>query len=143
MAQCVDPCEYDSVSIKISTASFPTPNKAGSFKEYANRALLTSYTDDSIRRLTLLELYFETNKLMMLVTMPRISMESLIGNVGGSLGVWTGLSMVSIIHALFYTAHAVKIIFDAIMRKVTSPQSVFVRPRQSCCRLRYTGGSRT
>lgn len=101
-ADCPDACESTSVSTTVSRAGFPAPNKAGSFQTYLTRAANGS----DFQNLTLVEIYFESTQYRVVTKMTRTTVDELISDIGGSLGVWTGISIVTIFQAVVYIAYA-------------------------------------
>lgn len=107
VTQCTEPCEYDTLSAKISNAQFPSPRKLASLTTYFSRAMGQEFTEDVVAELTLLEIYYETNQIKVVEKTERTSIDELISNIGGTLGVWMGISLVSVFQALVYILYAI------------------------------------
>lgn len=129
-AECMEPCNYDVVSTKISRAKFPAESKIESFTLYMNRALGNLYKASGVKHVSLLEIYFESNQMVIMERIRRISVNTLISNIGGSLGVWTGLSIISIVQALVYVFFGIKQIIEGIIWLNSRPEPVYIRPRR-------------
>lgn len=67
-----------------------------------SRALNGTFTVANAQQMALLEMYFESNQLVVMEKIRRMTVDSLISSIGGSLGVWTGISIISVAQALIY-----------------------------------------
>lgn len=109
MGQCKKACSYYSLDMRISTAIFPAPAKVTAFTTYLNRAFNESglnFTDEETRQLSLFEMYYETEELQVIEKITRTSIDELISNIGGAMGVWTGLSLLSVYQCIVYMMKA-------------------------------------
>jgi hypothetical protein len=103
--QCGEACEYEKIDTKLSHAQFPAPTKVHAFTTYLNRVFNRkglNFTDDETRQLSLFEMYYEMKEHRVIEKVTKTSIEELISNLGGALGVWTGLSMLSFYQMLIY-----------------------------------------
>lgn len=50
----------------------------------------------------LFEMFFQTIEYRLVTKMEKITIGTFISNIGGALGVWTGLSMLSLFQAVVY-----------------------------------------
>lgn len=91
--------------MRVSTTIFPTPVKVPAFTIYLNRAFSESglkFTEAETRQLSLFEMYYEIGEQRVIEKITRTSVDELISNIGGALGVWTGLSILSIYQCAIY-----------------------------------------
>jgi hypothetical protein len=104
-AKCDEACEYEKIDMKLSHAQFPAPTKVRAFTTYLNRVFNRkgeNFTEDETRQLSLFEMYYEMKEHRVIEKVTKTSLEELISNLGGALGVWTGLSMLSFYQMLIY-----------------------------------------
>lgn len=105
MAGCAEECEYDNLDIKVSTATFPAPTKLQAFATYLSRAYANAglnFTEDTTRQLIFFEMFYELKEIRVIERMTRTTIAELVSNIGGALGVWTGLSILSVYQCAVY-----------------------------------------
>lgn len=106
-SECPESCSYRSVETKISSSLFLPLNKIGKLHQVINSLLARygsekNYTETELSQLTMVELFYESDQQRVVEKTPRMSIEELISNVGGCLGVWSGISFLSIFQILYY-----------------------------------------
>lgn len=116
-SSCKEPCETDFISIKLTTAQFPAPTKLASFATFLNRAYASAdtnqsrnlnFTKEEIEQLILLNIFYESNEYRVIEKVNRASADELVSNIGGVLGVWTGMSMITILQAFLYACRGLE-----------------------------------
>jgi hypothetical protein len=103
--ECKEECDYDGQDIKLSFAQFPAPAKLQSFVTYLNRAFADrglNFTKEEAQQLILFEMYHELRQTIVIEKVNRVALFELISNIGGALGVWTGLSILSLYQCFVY-----------------------------------------
>jgi hypothetical protein len=110
--QCPEPCTYRRIEAKISSSLLVPPNQLSGMRSAINQFFTlnreepTNYTEDQIRQLTSIELYYEMKQMRVVEKTPRSTIDELISNIGGCLGVWSGISFLSIFQIVCYTWRA-------------------------------------
>ncbi|PIO59621.1 Amiloride-sensitive sodium channel, partial [Teladorsagia circumcincta] len=102
---CPQPCEMDSYSVTVSTAKWPSTaykpeecqqNKPGSAWEAAKMSCLEWYQKNTL----LVEIYYERMNYQVLTESPAYSLVNLVSDVGGQVGLFLGMSIISVIELL-------------------------------------------
>lgn len=107
---CPELCDFKRVEAKISSAKLIPSKKVKSYTRYVNKAMSRNksnwrnMTEDEVQQLILLEMYYENNQARVIERMTRLSIDELISNIGGCVGVWSGISMITVVQVLFYCA---------------------------------------
>lgn len=86
-------------------AVFPATVKVPAFTTLLNRAFRDkglTFTEEETRQLSFFEMYYEMEEQRVIEKITRSSIDELVGNIGGALGVWTGLSILSIYQCIIY-----------------------------------------
>lgn len=104
---CPEPCMYDSIVATISSSILVSPSSMDVSVATFNKMMLGKnaspiYSAENLRRLTLLELNYESRQIKVVERVQRLSIEELISNIGGCVGVWSGLSILSIVQIFVY-----------------------------------------
>jgi Amiloride-sensitive sodium channel len=108
MKNCPEQCNYERLEAKVSASRFVHPKKAKTMAKYFNRVFAetrdnwTNMTEDEVKELILMELYYDNMQSRVIERMTRLSIDEFISNIGGCVGVWTGISLITIIQLLFY-----------------------------------------
>lgn len=97
---------------KISNSLFLLPNKISKNLDAINNVLqqngaTNNFTKDRIRKLTMLELYYEMKQQRVVEKQPKMSIDDLISNIGGCLGVWSGISFLTLFQTVCYMCRAI------------------------------------
>lgn len=103
--KCKAPCHFDTITTKVSTSQFPAPSKLASFSRYVNHSYEGTVSNEELKQLMLLEMFYETNEYKVIEKADRVSLDQLISNIGGTLGVWTGLSVIGMFQAFMYVLY--------------------------------------
>lgn len=86
------------------------PNKINKTLDSINQQLgafsTRNYSTHELKQLTMIELYYEIKQVRVIEKSPRLSIDELISNIGGCLGVWSGISFLSIFQILSYLFRA-------------------------------------
>lgn len=109
MTACIDACEYDDVEARVTQATFPASPKVTALTTYLNRAFPPvtpeyAYSEEDARNMVLFEMSYQSLEYEVTTKMEKTTDGTFISNIGGALGVWTGLSLMSIFQALVYFA---------------------------------------
>ncbi|KAK6018880.1 Amiloride-sensitive sodium channel [Ostertagia ostertagi] len=102
---CPQPCEVDSYSVTVSTAKWPSTaykpeecqkNAPDSAWAAANMNCLEWYQKNTL----LVEIYYERMNYQVLTESPAYSLVNLVSDVGGQVGLFLGMSIISVIELL-------------------------------------------
>lgn len=116
--ECPEPCDYAVVQAKLSSAALFPSSKVDESLDFLHRLYSTQDNYDpaksaintrnaeELEQLTMLELYYESKQIKVMERVQRLSIDELISNIGGTLGVWSGLSLLSILQMFVYMLRA-------------------------------------
>uniref|UniRef100_A0A7I4XW99 Amiloride-sensitive sodium channel n=1 Tax=Haemonchus contortus TaxID=6289 RepID=A0A7I4XW99_HAECO len=102
---CPQPCEVDSYSVTVSTAKWPSTaykpeecqrNSSGKPWDTADMNCLEWYQKNTL----LVEIYYERMNFQVLTESPAYSLVNLVSDVGGQVGLFLGMSIISVIELL-------------------------------------------
>lgn len=102
---CPQPCEVDSYSVTASTAKWPSnaykppecnANPPGNPWTAALMSCLEWYQKNTL----LVEIYYERMNYQVLTESPAYSLVNLVSDVGGQVGLFLGMSIISVIELL-------------------------------------------
>lgn len=106
--ECHEPCEYGRIDAKISSSLFVAPTAVGNirYQSYFTDTV-HNFSDEDIQQVIMIEMFYEMKQQRVVEKKPRMSLDEFISNIGGCLGVWSGISFLSIIQIFFYAARAI------------------------------------
>uniref|UniRef100_A0A914XHA3 Uncharacterized protein n=1 Tax=Plectus sambesii TaxID=2011161 RepID=A0A914XHA3_9BILA len=99
VANCVMPCYDRSVETDVSMAKFPSGRQRPQMKEYLKNKNLTRVQMEDI---ILLEIYFGSLTTKVIERYEAVNFEDLISDTGGLIGVWAGMSFLTIFQAISF-----------------------------------------
>ncbi|XP_077980560.1 uncharacterized protein LOC144435805 [Glandiceps talaboti] len=122
---CKNPCEETSYSTMVSSSIWPSERYEshlyGVLSEKSIKAAITLQDVDASRlNLVRLKVFFEELNFQSIVQTPKYNMASLLSSIGGTLGLYIGLSIITIMEIIVFLCHSC--IFCC--RKITGRGSV-------------------
>lgn len=100
---CNESCDWQSISSVVSSTLFPAPNKVDKLREILN-SNGRNFSSEAVKRLALVEIYYGSLFIRYTERMERATVNELISNIGGALGAWAGISLITIYQAFIYLA---------------------------------------
>ncbi len=101
--KCHPPCHQLYVDQKVTTGVFPSPIQRENLLSIT-RSLpgLAHVTEDQLDSFAVLDLYYDDANYRVKEHHERITVDSLISKIGGSMGIWAGMSLVTVVQLLVY-----------------------------------------
>jgi hypothetical protein len=121
LEKCQEACEYENVYAVTTQAQFPAEPKLEAFTTYLNRAFGSrgfNYTDKHASQMILFEMYYQTDDIRVISKIEKITIDQLISNLGGALGLWTGLSLLTMFQAVVYFCSCVCRMMMRLCKKI-------------------------
>ncbi|CAI4228113.1 unnamed protein product [Auanema sp. JU1783] len=101
---CPQPCEVETYSVTVSTAKWPsnayTPNECNeknNTKWLTKKQCVEWYRENTL----LVEIYYERMNYQVLSESPAYSLVNLVSDIGGQVGLFLGMSIISLIEFAF------------------------------------------
>ncbi|XP_077982540.1 acid-sensing ion channel 1B-like [Glandiceps talaboti] len=108
-SSCRQPCEQTTFNMKLSSSSYPSTIYATNLMNYGRWPCDTALYQYLIDNLSKVTIYFEDLKVESIVQQPGYTSFSLVCDIGGSLGLFFGASMVTFLEILdFFIVQCLK-----------------------------------
>lgn len=113
---CQTPCSYKTYVLSNQLGRFPNPLSAEGINKFFGRE---SYTDQGLIQL---KLFRTSGVVKQRIETPKQTLSNLVGTVGGNLGLWCGISIMTLAEYLEYLAVVSLILVSGYAcRKTASP----------------------
>lgn len=99
--ECPQECDSEEFSFTLSTSKFPTDIYQNIVLDKLSKSPLLNFSKVNIEKdVALVKIYFDELKYTLIDQIPKMDTESLISSIGGSLGLFMGLSICSFMELL-------------------------------------------
>ncbi len=111
-SKCLDACNGIAVKPRVTATKFPAVGQLESFHRiYATYTNAPWMTSQDMQNLSIVQLYYDTSHYKVLELKQRVTLERLISQMGGVMGVWAGMSCVTLFQLILYFLHGLTQLF--------------------------------
>ena len=96
LSQCPLECDSQKYHLSLSTSSFPDENFYHNFNRFLN---ISSYSEFKEKFLSV-SIYYPDLSYTKISESPKISTSSLVSNIGGTMGLYVGISLLSLVEII-------------------------------------------
>ncbi|XP_041464799.1 amiloride-sensitive sodium channel subunit alpha-like isoform X1 [Lytechinus variegatus] len=116
--ECPLPCKEKNYRTSISSASWPSkrfkPHLLSKFHSNPKIRMILEEEEKARSNLIRVMIYFETLNVERVEQVPRYTIPNILGNVGGLMGLFTGMSFISLFEVAFLLLRITKITFTKL-----------------------------
>ncbi|EFX60448.1 hypothetical protein DAPPUDRAFT_343736 [Daphnia pulex] len=133
MTDCPLECDTITYSIETSNANFPSDDYANRLKAYGgrNKAIkLSNLTVDTIKQNSLyVRVYYADLSYDSITQIPQITLDQLLGTIGGQLGLFIGISFLSFLELVEIVIEVLYVLIFTKDKIDKSQMPIHVKPK--------------
>ena len=134
--ECLEPCQEKIWENKVTTTPYPSDEVANNFELYFINETITNYIkkshdpndynwsgqvskEDIQRNIAVVDIYYEDLRFVETIESEKDPIISFICDVGGTLGLWLGMSLMTVVEVLVF----ILCFFPELSKKIDSRSS--------------------